>query len=188
MLIAPLAESFEKDYDVLKLVETMLRSNLFFSPAAYRRRIKCPVEFALGIAKGLEGTVSTTQLAQDLGNLGQNLYDPPTVKGWAGGRHWINSAALVGRYNLASALLRGSGPYADKLNPSAVAAKHGCSTFDSAARFVFDLFLQSDLDPDVYEALMKTAQAQDGPGSGSIEGSVRRFAHAVVTLAEFHLA
>ena len=188
VLIAPLAESFAKDYDVLKLVEIMLRSNLFFSAAAYRRQIKCPVEFALGIVKAMERVVSTTQLAQELADLGQNLYHPPTTKGWTGGRHWINSAALVGRYNLALALLRGSGRYPGKLNPWAVAQKHGCSTFESAARFLFDLFLQRDLDAEVYDALLKTARARGGAGSGDIEGSLRGFAHAVVTLPEFHLA
>ena len=188
MLVAPLVESFAKDYDILKLAETMLRSNLFFSPAAYRRRIKCPVEFALGIVKALEGVVSTTQLGQDLAGLGQNLYHPPTVKGWIGGRHWINSATVVGRHNLALALLRGSGPYADKLNPWAVAKRHGCSTLKSAMQFLLDLFLQGDLDPDVYETVLKTAQAPAGIGSDDPEGMLRRFAHLVVTLPEFHLA
>ena len=188
ILVAPLVESFAKDYDILKLAETMLRSNLFFSPAAYRQRIKCPVEFALGIVKALEGVVSTTQLGQDLADLGQNLYNPPTVKGWTGGRHWINSATLVGRHNLALALLRGSGPYADKLNPWAVARKHEYSTLKSAMKFLLDLFLQGDLDPDVYETVLKTAQAPAGISSDDPEKVLRRFAHLVVTLPEFHLA
>ncbi len=50
-LIAPLAESFAVDYDLSKLTETMLRSNLFFSPVAYRQRVKSPVDFAVGIAR-----------------------------------------------------------------------------------------------------------------------------------------
>jgi len=188
MLVAPLVESFAKDYNILKLVETMFRSNLFFSALAYRQRIKCPVEFALGIVKALEGVVSTTQLAQDLADLGQNLYNPPTAKGWTGGRHWINSATLVGRHNIALALLRGSGPYADKLNPWVVAKKHGCSTSKSAMQLLLDLFLQSDLDPDVYDAVLKTVEAPAGIGSDEPEGMLRRFAHVVVTLPEFHLA
>jgi len=155
-MITPLAESFAKDYDILKLTETMLRSNLFFSRAAYRRRIKCPAEFAMGIVKALEAVVSTTQLAQDLAGLGQNLYNPPTVNGWTGGQHWIDSTTLVGRHNLALALLRGSGPYADKLNPWIVANKHGCSTLKSAIQFLLDLFLQSDLAPDVYDNILGT--------------------------------
>ena len=48
-LIDPLAEQYrEWDFDTGKLVATMLRSNLFFSPAAYRAKIKSPVEFAVG--------------------------------------------------------------------------------------------------------------------------------------------
>ncbi len=183
-LIFPLAESFAKDYNVLKLVETMLRSNLFFSAAAYRRRIKSPAEFAIGIIKAMEGTASTTQLATDLADLGQNLYYPPTVKGWAGGQYWINSTAMVARQNLASALLRGSGPYGNKLNPWAVAQKHGCSTPESARRFLLDLFLQGGLDHDVYYALPNAPRRQDN----DLGGRTRYIAHAIVTLPEFHMA
>ena len=183
-LIAPLAELFAKDYDVLKLVETMLRSNLFFSTSAYRGRIKCPAEFAIGIVKALEETISTTQLANDLADLGQNLYNPPTVRGWAGGQHWINSTAIVARQNLASALLQGSGPYGNKLNPWAVAQRHGCTTPASARRFLLDLFLQGDLDPDVYNTLPKTPWGQDD----DLGGRTRSFAYAIVSLPEFHLA
>jgi uncharacterized protein (DUF1800 family) len=187
-LIAPLIESFTKDYNVLRLVEAMLRSNLFFSTAAYRRRIKCPAEFALGIIKGLEGIVSTTQLARDLANLGQNLYYPPTVKGWAGGQHWITSATMIGRYNLASALLSNTGPYENKLNPSVVAQKHGFSTLETAEQFLLDLFLQGNFETDVYDTLLKTAKEGIDNESNNTESRIRRFAHAVITLPEFQLA
>jgi len=182
-LIAPLAESFAKDYDAAKLVETMLRSNLFFSPEAYRQRVKCPVEFALGIVKGLEGLIPTAPLASDLADLGQNLYHPPTVKGWEGGRYWINAATLVGRSNLALALVSGSEPYGDNLDPLAVAAKHGHSTPESAGRFLLDLFLQGDVDDNVAEVLLKTTAADGNPSQ-----RLRRLAHSIVTLSEFQLA
>ncbi len=138
------------------------------------------MEFALAMVKTLEGSVSTTQLANDLADLGQNLYHPPTVKGWVGGRHWINSATIVGRHNLASDLLRGKGPYGDKLKPWVVAQRHGCSTAESAQRFLSDLLLQG-----VPETLAKTAPARLGEDSGA---EMRRFTHTVVTLAEFQLA
>ncbi|UCG56660.1 MAG: DUF1800 domain-containing protein [Phycisphaerales bacterium] len=187
-LIDPLAESFAEDYNILKLVAAILRSNLFFSASAYRRRIKCPAEFAVGIARALEAMVSTTQLAQDVADLGQNLYHPPTATGWTGERHWINDATMAGRSNLALALLRGSGPYGDKLDPRAVAEKHGSSTPESARQFLLDLFLQDDLDSDVRDALLKTMEAPTGTGGSDPAGMLRRFAHAVFTLPEFHLA
>ncbi len=187
-MIRPLAESFAKDYDIMKLTEMMLRSNLFFSQAAYRKRIKSPVEFALGIVQALEGVVSTTQLAEDLAGLGQNLYNPPTANGWAGGRNWIDSATLTARSNLALALLQGSGPYGDKLNPRALANRHGRTTLKSAAQILLDLFLQSDLTGDVYKTVFKMLQSSSGNGSDDEEATLRLFAHTVVTLPEFQLA
>ncbi|HUT12135.1 MAG TPA: DUF1800 domain-containing protein [Thermoguttaceae bacterium] len=183
-LLAPLVESFRKDYDVATLVETMLRSNLFFSPAAYRQRIKSPVEFALGIVRGLEGMVSTTQLGQDLAALGENLYHPPTVRGWRGGQYWINRATLIGRSNLAGALLSGSEPYGDKLDPAAIAKKHGFPDPEPAGRFLLDLFLQGDVEADVGDRLLRDVAA----AGGDLSRRLRRLAGTIVTLPEFHLA
>src|SRR5207302_8709136 len=53
-LLEPLATQFRNsDYDFGALVQTMLRSNLFFSPAVYRTRVKSPVDFVLGIVRSL---------------------------------------------------------------------------------------------------------------------------------------
>ncbi len=183
-LIAPLTESFSEDYDVARLVGTILRSNLFFSSKAYRQRIKSPVEFALGIIRAFEVTVSTTELGKDLAALGQNLFNPPTVKGWRGGRHWINSATLLGRGNLGHALLAGTDPYGDKIDPWAVAKNHGASSTEAGRSFLLDLFLQGDLDVCVRDALSETEPSvTDDPSQ-----RLRQFAHFVVTLPEFQLA
>ena len=187
-LIAPLAESFARDYDVSRLVETMLRSNLFFSPLSYRQRVKCPIEFAVGIVRALEGMVSTTQLAQDVAGLGQDLYRPPTVRGWRGGRYWINTATQVGRHNLAVALLQGTEPYGDKLDPWAIARKYGCTTPESAARFLLELFVQEDLDASLREALLADMRPAAADRGNDPTATLRRLAQAVVTLPEFQLA
>ena len=184
-LIAPLADSFAQDYDIGRLVETMLRSNLFFSAAAYRQRVKSPVEFALGIVAGLEGTVPTTPLGQDLAALGQSLYEPPTVNGWPRGRQWINSATLVGRSNLAAALLSAAKPYEDKLNPDNVVKKHGGSNLDKVGPFLLDLFLQSDVSANVKAMLLKDVSSS---GNASGNQQLRQFIHTIVTLPEFQLA
>ena len=186
--IAPLAEAFAKDYSVERLVETMLRSNLFFSPQAYRQRVKGPLEFGLGIVKALEGMVSATQLAQDVANLGQDLCRPPTVKGWTGGRYWISTTTLVGRHNLAAALLESGKPYGGKLDPWAVAQKHGYTAPEAAARFLLDLFLQGELEPGVREALLQDLRTPATDGDGGPGGMLRRLAYAVATLPECQLA
>ncbi len=63
-VIEPLALQFAKDYNFGAVVETMLRSNLFFSDFAYRSRIKAPVDYVLGIVRGLEARLGVTTLAR----------------------------------------------------------------------------------------------------------------------------
>ena len=187
-LVTPLAESFSKDYSVSKLVETMLRSNLFFSPLSYRGRVKGPVEYAVGIVNALEGVVPTMPLAQDVADLGQDLYHPPTVRGWMGGRYWISTATLVRRHNLSLAILQGEEPYGSKLDPWAVAQRHGYATSESAARFLLELFLQGDLKPAVGEALLQDMRTVATDGRGEPRALLCHLTHAVVTRPEFHLA
>ncbi len=187
-LIAPLAESFAKDYDISRIVETMLRSNLFFSSRAYRRRIKCPVEYAVGIVNALEGMVSTTRLAEDVAGLGQDLCHPPTLKGWTGGRYWIDAAAMVRRCNLSAALVQEGDPYGGKLDPWTVAQRHGHATIEAAGRFVLELFLQGDLEPDARTRLLERLQASATGSAVKPETALRHFAHSIVTQPEYHLA
>ena len=42
-----------------------------------------------------------------LGSLGQELFQPPNVKGWDGGIAWITTNNLLDRYNFAAALVEG---------------------------------------------------------------------------------
>ena len=100
-LIGPLADGFGRDFNFGKLVETMVRSNLFFSAHAYRTSIKSPVEFVVGTVHALEARVGVTSLARSLETLGQNLFNPPSVKGWDGGQSWLNGQTLLTRQNLA---------------------------------------------------------------------------------------
>jgi uncharacterized protein (DUF1800 family) len=187
-LIAPLAESLAEDYSISGIVETMLRSNLFFSSCAYRRRIKDPVDFAVGIIHALEGMVSTTQLADDIADLGQDLCHPPTVNGWPGGRCWIDSVTLTRRHNLSLSLLQGGDPYGDRLDPWTVAQRHGYTSVESAAQFLVELFLQNDLDADVRETLLRNVRAHPKEDDAGPAAVLDRLTRALVMLPEYHLA
>lgn len=163
-LLAPLVTTYAKNYDTLALVETLLRSNLFFSPEAVRQRVKSPVEYALGIIMGLETSVSTQPLAHALADLGQSLLHPPTSKGWSGGRDWLNPATVAGRLRLADALLHG-GPYIENPNLAAVAQRNG----QPVASFFTQLYLQ------------------DGTNTRG-DSDAHRAAYATVSQPEFQLS
>lgn len=89
-------------------VETILRSQLFFSDGQLRNRVVGPVEYVVGLVRTLEQSSpppSTLKLAEWVSRLGQDMFYPPNVFGWPGGRAWMTSRALIGRANFAIALV-----------------------------------------------------------------------------------
>jgi uncharacterized protein (DUF1800 family) len=149
-LIKPLADSLRSSgYDIGATVATILRSNLFFDPAIRRRRVKSPVEFAVGTIRALEvlkPTVQADALAEACARMGQSLYAPPSVAGWDAGESWVNSTAMLARTNLALGLLSpDDAPFGKRLNPEALAARHGFSGKTEASRFYMDLLVQDAL-------------------------------------------
>ena len=185
-LLKPLVDGFGASLSIAALVETMLRSNLFFSTAAYRQKIKSPVEFALGIIRPFNGMVSTAQLGADLAGLGQDLFNPPVVGGWAGHTCWINRFTLIGRAKLAEALLGGSGTYGGKLDLPGAAAKAGKQVPEAAVRHTLEILLQGDVPPQASEAI--AAIVQHGEGAPMDHERLRWTAIQIACLPEFHLA
>jgi hypothetical protein len=108
-LLEPLAERFRKsNYDIASLVSVMLSSRLFFSQHAYRKRVKWPVEYALGAVRAAcPGRVPLSDLTDPLAKMGQSLFAPPNVKGWRTGTDWLNSATLLARNNFAEKVALG---------------------------------------------------------------------------------
>lgn len=90
------------------LLKAMLRSREFYSDEVIRNQVKSPVQWLVGSVRMLERPTLPAVLSWDiLKDLGQNLFDPPNVKGWDGGIAWITTANLLARYNHASRLVEG---------------------------------------------------------------------------------
>jgi uncharacterized protein (DUF1800 family) len=99
-----------RDLDVGWAVATVLRSRAFFSEGNVGKRVLSPAEYVIGAARALElfdPPSSTLVLGEWTGRLGQDLFYPPNVGGWPGGRSWLTTRALIGRANYAAALVEG---------------------------------------------------------------------------------
>jgi uncharacterized protein (DUF1800 family) len=195
-VLTPLADEFRRsDYDFGALVKTVLRSNLFFSPSAYRTRIKAPVDFALGIVRALEGRIGTTALADALDGLGQHLFHPPSVKGWDGGQAWLNGHTLLARQNLALALTSTEDVrFGRRTDPAAVARKHNLKSDEDLVSFFLRLFLQGDVSAESRQSLLDyAARAHKHPvpaywtEDDAATHRVRTVCHLVLALPEFQL-
>lgn len=201
-LLEPLAQEFRKsDYHFGNLVERMLRSNLFFSPQAYRSKIKSPVEFALGIARALEAhlpdgdrhsSLGTQELSRAMEGLGQKLFYPPSVAGWDGGRAWLNGQTFLLREHLALALTSTTdnrfGSHAD---PARLVNRYSPK---DPAEFFLKVFLQGDLPGPAFQRLaeyLKQASRQAYPvfwtAQDAQDQRLRTLCHLVLCLPEFHL-
>jgi uncharacterized protein (DUF1800 family) len=98
--LAPLAKTLvASEYAMEPVVRQILQSRLLLSGWSAGRKVRSPVEFALELLRTLDATTNLDRLAKRLRPLGQALFYPPNVKGWDGGRAWINSSTLIGRSN-----------------------------------------------------------------------------------------
>ena len=130
-LLEPLCVSFRKsDHDIAGLLATILASRHFYSAHAFRQRVKGPVEYALGAVNAVYRRSSDDErlpsqvLVERLDAMGQQLFTPPNVKGWRGGRAWLNTSTLLARDNFASALAMGTLWSNPRTAPAATAAQH----------------------------------------------------------------
>lgn len=95
-------------YEMKPLVRAMLLSEGFRDPENRGTLVKSPVDFLVGTLRLLEmQPCSGRPLVMASRRLGQDLFDPPNVKGWPGGNSWISSDTLLVRQQLASRLTRG---------------------------------------------------------------------------------
>jgi uncharacterized protein (DUF1800 family) len=187
-LLEPLASHLQEHDDVGRLVEIMLRSNCFFSEGAYRRRIKSPVELAVGLARAMEQTVPTMRLGQQLAELGQDLYRPPTSAGFPSGRDWINQASLTARWNLTAEMLAASGAYEGRMNPASLVAKHdqaGSEKGDpeQSAHLLADVLLDGDLPEPIAQAWRRQP-----PSPAELPSRLRELAITLTRQPEYQLA
>jgi uncharacterized protein (DUF1800 family) len=96
------------NYNIAVLMNTILNSPQFWDPRNRGNLIKSPVELAVGTLRSLPYHLPRNNLAHTLNNLGQDIFDPPTVKGWAGGQDWISTQSLMRRMGLLTNLTRGN--------------------------------------------------------------------------------
>ncbi|HEX8202545.1 MAG TPA: DUF1800 domain-containing protein [Isosphaeraceae bacterium] len=187
-LIAPLAAALRASgYDIRVPVARILRSRLFFDRAARWRRVKAPVEFAVGTIRALEvlrPTAPAEALAEACARMGQGLYAPPSVAGWDGGPAWINTATLLARSNFALALLSATdGTFGKRLDPRALAGRHAGTSPEDVARFFIDLLVQDALDAEVRGRVVATAGRAADPAAAA-----REAAALVLTSPEYQRA
>jgi uncharacterized protein (DUF1800 family) len=107
-IISELAKNFyESEYDITHLMRQIFTADWFYAPKNVGSRIKAPVEYITQFRRqfGLQFEPENALLfIQKI--LGQVLFYPPNVAGWAEGKNWIDSSTLMVRTLLPFSTMR----------------------------------------------------------------------------------
>lgn len=99
-LLVKLGKVFRDNrYAIAPLLTTIFLSRDFYSPPAYATQIKSPVQLVVSTYKklGLTELPGVPDFNVQTRDLGQELFHPPNVAGWKGGRSWVTPAILLQR-------------------------------------------------------------------------------------------
>lgn len=101
------------NHAIKELVRAIFTSDEFFSDRAFYSLVKQPVELVIGAIRMLNGVYNpgsninggrtSNTLSASSRNQGQDLFGPPDVAGWDFNLGWINTAAMLERFNFANA-------------------------------------------------------------------------------------
>jgi uncharacterized protein (DUF1800 family) len=200
------------NFDIAPALQTLFASKWFYSPDVMLRQIKSPVQLVVGSLRALGvNMLQPQQVVNALRTMGQDLFNAPTVKGWDGGRAWINTSTLFARYNLPAYLGTGRLPTAPKQtgpadaraqyadfdsgwNPQVDLAAAAAVTTDAVVDLYLRKLLGFPLDDrkrgELIEYMNGTGDARShfhDPVTVESERRVRGLVHLIMAMAEYQL-
>jgi uncharacterized protein (DUF1800 family) len=167
-------------YDLRPTLRTILTSKAFYGPDAIGSQIKSPIQLIMGTIRqaGLE-MPPDNGLLYTLKQMGQVPFQPPNVRGWPGGRMWINTSTLLARVNTAGRLLDGRLPRVDgnRLSDEVNSADPA-----HVVDYWLNLLIQRPVAEDKKKVLI------DAVSAGRFrEDGVRQMVQLIVAMPEFQL-
>ena len=201
------------NFDIGPTLETLLSSDWFYSHDVMRRQIKSPVQLVVGALRQLKVSPPDARpIDNSLRLMGQELLSAPNVKGWDGGKAWVNTSTLFARYNLPAYLVTGRLPAGAKKAPATPDQRTQFSDFESGwnpqidladasvstSDGLVDMYLKKLIgDPiakrkrdDLVEFINGTGDAKThafDPVAPDAETRVRDLVHLIMALPEYQL-
>ena len=179
------------------MLRAMFLSEEFYASEVVRAQVKSPVQWLVMGVRQLERDLPPPLVSTALTRqLGQELFQPPNVKGWDGGFAWITTNNLLARYNESATLVFGdtkslqgafSGPanlakLAERrlerirltgVNPEKFFTKEECGARDKFIAALERRFLQAELKATQRKALAEFLDARGELDTDDILGAIR---------------
>jgi uncharacterized protein (DUF1800 family) len=158
-LVDRMTETFlKKDGDIREVLRTLFKSPEFWSPDAYRTKVKTPLEFVVSAVRASGAEVEDARaLVGTLNNMGMMPYGmmPPTGYSMKA-ETWVNSSALLGRMNFALGLSAGK-IKGVKVDPASLDMGNAAGTADAqlALAALESSLLTGDISKQTHDTISK---------------------------------
>ncbi|MGQ0733118.1 MAG: DUF1800 domain-containing protein [Acidobacteriota bacterium] len=175
--ISDLANVFmQSDGNMKPVLQRLFTSETFL--AAEFARYSWPIEYVVRSIKetGWNG-LSVDAAMTPLVNMGQQLFEPPDVNGWALGAEWFSTASMLARMNFASTLMANQ-----KFNLGRELLPYNQSP-ERVLDYMLNHFTYAPIASDVYNAMLEYLR-----GGGSWTGSTTQVNNKSAGLARLIVA
>jgi len=97
---------YQNQYDTGALLKKIITSSWFYDPENVGSIIKSPIDYLISLSRQFKISYANYNVLFQLQRaLGQQLFYPPNVAGWPGGKTYIDSTTLLLRMKLPSIIL-----------------------------------------------------------------------------------
>ena len=93
------------DYELRPFLRKLMLDPRFYRDEVVGARVSGPIDYLVGSVRRLGLEVDSEFIFQAGDELGQRLFDPPSVKGWTEGEAWVTTGSLFSRGNTIGLLL-----------------------------------------------------------------------------------
>ena len=145
-------------FELEPMLKNLFLSKEFYSDRAMGTQIKSPVQLVVGLLRdlGVKDVTNSGMLDGAIRQMGQELFEPPDVKGWRYGRSWISSNRMFVRYNAVADLIKSVPQPGGQQGVDVVALvqKGGCKTAAEAVDYLAKACLAKPLNPEKRKELI----------------------------------
>lgn len=185
-------ESGRKIQPVLKAI---FLDKSFRTVKSYHGKIKSPVELVVGTVKALQVQKLDGDLPTIMARMGQNLFEPPNVKGWDGGMSWIATDTMMERFNYAARISTQKFDTADGyINPVKLAKNYNVSTASSMVDNLLATLVDGDVPSNTRKKLLAYVASDPSgkeqaevPTGKALDVKMRGLIHLIMTLPSYQL-
>jgi uncharacterized protein (DUF1800 family) len=170
--------------DLRQVMETMIASPEFWSPAYYRNKVKSPFEVVVSSVRALGADVSNpTRVAQIVAAMGEPLYGKQPPTGYLNtGEAWASTSGLVARMNFARQLAANAIP---GVQVDLTQFEPGAGTPAEVERSLFADVLEGQAGPGTRAAIQKMMASAPAPAKAATPAEVFDLAALMLASPDF---